>query len=381
VGGKRSLLGYLNVKPSNVRKILIIKLRALGDIVLSTPVISNIRQAYPDAQVDFLVEPPGDELLEAHPDINRIVIYPWKKWKTQSWFLSNRSGIQFVQDIRREHYDLVFDLFGNPRSAFLTWLSGASHRVGFNFRGRHYAYNHVIEPRGSEVHEVDFNLDALRYIGIPIKQKNLYFPALPRSEAFVRNWIEKEGLKGKKLAGLHVWGSWPAKRWPLQKFAELADCLIECYGFKVVVIWGPGERKYAEAVAGMTDHPLVIAPETSLQDMGALLSKCHLVIANDSGPMHIAAAVGTPTVGIYGPTSWRLQGPYGKKHGSAYCSGLDCLGCNRLDCPDLHCMKNLSVRSVFKTAGEVIQKNSIPVEFRRGGKNKKHTVRCNHCTE
>lgn len=347
--------------------------------MLATPVISNIRRAYPDAFIHFLVEPPGEELLEAHPDIDRVITYPWKEWKKQPRYRSFHSGIQFVRKIQNERYDLVFDLFGNPRSAFITRLSGAPHRVGFGFRGRRYAYNHVVKPRGAEVHEVEFNLDALRQIGIPIKQKNLYFPVLPESEAFVRNWLNKKGLNRKKLAGLHVWGSWPAKRWPLQKFAELGDCLAECYGFQIVVVWGPGEQKYAEAVAEMAEEPFYPAPQTSLQEMGALFSKCSLVVANDSGPMHIAAAVKTPVVGLYGPTSWRLQGPYGEQHGTAFNDDLECLSCNRLNCPDLYCMEDLSVPSVLNVIHQVIEKNRIPVEFRRGGKNKKHSVRCDYC--
>jgi ADP-heptose:LPS heptosyltransferase len=175
----------------------------------------------------------------------------------------------------------------------------------------------------------------------------------------MRKWMEQKGMGKGFLVCMHVWGSWESKRWNLEKFAAVADKLIRERGARIIIVWGPGEKEHAVKTANMCKGKVFLAPATSLKELGALISLCDMMIANDSGPMHIGAAVGTPTVGIFGPTSWKLQGPYGEKHASAYHSGLSCLGCNRLKCSSMECMNQLSVERVFDTVESVIRKNKL----------------------
>jgi ADP-heptose:LPS heptosyltransferase len=352
-GAKRSIQTDRNGRPP-VFRILVIKLRAIGDVVLATAVLPNLKKAYPKAEIHFLTEKPSVPVLEGNPFVDRIDTAPADPWSGSRSGASWAEFFQFISRLRRAQYDLVFDLFGNPRSAWLTALSGAGIRVGFDFRGRRFAYNRVVEPRGDRVHEVEFNLDALRHAGVPIIDSKPMFPVGQKDAETVDRWISASGLRRERLAALHVWGSWPAKRWGLDSFARLGDKLVGRYGLDVVLLWGPGEKKNAETVRGGMRCPSVLAPEWTLKELGALFSRCRLTVANDSGPMHISAAVGAPTIGIFGPTDWRLQGPVGGGNIPVFKKGLECLGCNKLECGDLKCMETLGVEEVLEAVDHVL---------------------------
>jgi len=337
-----------------IDRILVIKLRAIGDVVLATAVLPNLRRVFPRAEIHFMTEKPSLGVVRDNPFVDRILSVPpdpfAKPFRLSSW----KTFARFIKGFRNAHYDLVLDLFGNPRSAWLTWFSGAPVRAGFDFRGRKFAYNKRITPRGNRVHEVEFNLDAVRAMGIPVVQRKPFFPFTKKDEAVIDRWIEKNGLRGQFRIALHSWGSWQAKRWGLEHFAGLADRLVRKYQARVILLWGPGEKGQSQRIQQMSGEKTTLAPRMTLKQLGALLSKCRLVVANDSGPMHIAAAVGTPTVGIFGPTSWKLQGPYGKHSMAVYKKDVACLGCNRLTCEELTCMTTLEIDEVMKAVEKVM---------------------------
>lgn len=333
-----------------MHRILVIKLRAVGDVLLSTIVTKNLRLAFPDAQIDYLTEPPSVEILRGNPYIDSIWVHDRKRM----------TGLRLVRFVRRQRYDLVIDLFGNPRTALVTRLSGARYRVGYRFRNRTYAYNIMAIPRGHQVHNTQFNLDALEAIGIAIHDRNIYFQFSPADSRYVDEFLSSSGINHHLLVGVNTGGGWYTKRWGLDRFAELADRLIGEYGASIVLPWGPGQLPEAEKIRLIMKQSALIPPATTLKQLGALLNRCTCVISNDSGPMHIAAAVGTPVLGIYGPTSPMLQGPFGEKHVTVGKQGLDCLGCNLTKCPIGHpCMLELSVDSVMQGVKELLTKNNI----------------------
>lgn len=340
-----------------IKKILIIKLRAIGDVLLSTPVIENLRTTFEKAQLDFLVENEAKEVVIKNPYVDRIIAFERKKIQSLPKLKAFRRNLDFIKEIRTQRYDLVIDLFGNPRSALLTLLSGAEYRVGYNFRVRKYAYNIRTDSRGDRVHEVEFNLDALRRIGVPVKSKNLYFPIDSLDQKFADRFFAKEGLDHGFVIGINSSGGWPAKRWKLEHFAALADRLVRSYQARILLLWGPSELEEVRKLRNLMNEKSYLAPESTLGRLGALLQRCDLVISNDSGPMHIAAALGVPTVGIFGPTDFRLQGPYGEKHEVAVKLGLPCLGCNKLTCSSSDCMNLLSPDDVFQVVKRCIEKN------------------------
>ena len=340
-------------------KILIIKLRAIGDVVLSTIVISNLRKAFPDAQIDFLTESPAKDAIVGNPDLNEVIIFERTRIQKLNVWLGLRENIRFIESIRRNRYDIVFDFFGNPRSALFTLLSGAKKRVGYDWRGRRLAYNIVVTSRAAEVHEAEFHLDALAALDIPIVDRNLTFPITACAKNFADDFFAEQHLQNSLVIGLNSSGGWPAKKWPLSYFAQLADRMVQKLSAKVLLLWGPGELDEVKWVHHLMTTEAIIIPETDLKQLGALLQKCSLIVSNDSGPMHIAAAVGTPTVGIFGPTHPETQGPYGAKHEVAVKKGLRCLGCDRLNCETDECMRNLSVDEVWEVVTKCLRKNHI----------------------
>lgn len=347
----------MKIDPSGVSRILVIKLRAIGDVLLSTVVLRNLRIAFPDSRIDFLTELPSRDVIEGNRDVDSVLAFDRK----------SGSSAGLIMDVRRRKYDLVIDLFANPRSALITRLSGARTRVGFPFGWRKYCYNILVEPRGGKVHNTEFNLDALRGLGIPIIEARPRFPLDDASEAFARAFFEGSNLTGERVIALNAGGGWYTKRWRAAQFAALGDRLASQFEARIVVIWGPGERTAAEELRSMMHAPSLLIPPANLKELGAILRKCTMLVTNDSGPMHIAAAVGTPVVAIFGPTNPQLQGPVGAEHEIVQHKELLCLGCNYTECPIGNpCMEELSVDDVFTAAVRLSERipNLSPVHER-----------------
>jgi ADP-heptose:LPS heptosyltransferase len=326
---------------ASVRSILVIKPRAAGDVVLASPVLLNLHRALPHATLEVLTERPFADLVHGLPGVSGVVVYD----------RARMSGLDLIRSVRRRRYDMVIDLFGNPRTALVTFLSGARVRVGFRFGWRGYAYTIRLVPRGASVHNVEFNLDALRGLNVPVVDTSPVVPYTSADLHFVEEFFDAAGVRkspdapgagklpgaagggGKTLVAVNSSGGWYTKRWGRDRFAALCDILIRDHNCSVVLTWGPGEREHVESIrATMRETPL-LPPATTFPQLAALLSMCDAVISNDTGPMHIAAAVGTPVLGIFGPTNPSLQGPYGPGHLTIRNESLTCLGCNLTACP------------------------------------------------
>jgi ADP-heptose:LPS heptosyltransferase len=327
-----------NIDFSKVEKILVIKLRAIGDVLLSTPVIHNLRDAFPDAQLDFLVEPLSVNILLGNPYINNIILF----------LRGERSYFSFLRSLKEKKYDLVIDLFCNPRSAQMTYFTRAKYRVGYAFRLRKYAYNILLQSRSEEVHNIDFNIDALRALDINVKYKSTELYLSCGDNDFADNFYRRTFKANYIVFGINAGGSCQSRLWGLTKYAGLADKIIESFNYKVLVFWGPGQEQICETLKSLMKYDPIIAPPTTLKEMAALQRKCKFVISNDSGPMHIAASMGIPTLGIMGPTRPFAQGPIGNNCTFIVKEGLDCLGCNLTSCKDNKCMTDLSVDEVYK---------------------------------
>jgi lipopolysaccharide heptosyltransferase II len=327
-----------------VNRILLVKLRAIGDVLLSTAVIPDIRAAFPGASVDFLTERFCADVVEGNPGISEVLRFDPK----------TESGAGLVRRVRSGRYDMVVDLFGNPRSAILTLLSGAPVRVGFRFNWRALCYNRVVEPRGGEVHNVEFNLDALRRLGISVGGGKPHFPIDPAAEAFAENFFSGRKLAGERVVALNPGGGWISKKWRPGQFAELGRRIAAAEGAKILVLWGPGEDGEAEEVRGGIGAAAHLAPPTTLKQLASLLRRSSLLVTNDSGPMHIAASLGVPVVAVFGPTVPRLQGPVFTESEVVVKSGLDCLGCGYTECPIGNpCMIDLEVGEVHAACARV----------------------------
>jgi lipopolysaccharide heptosyltransferase I len=336
-----------------IKKILIIKLRAIGDVVLSTIVLKNLRSAYPDATIDFLTEKFCTGVVEDHSLLNKVIAFD-KKYSFLDNDIKCFKSLTFLNNMRKKNYDLVFDFFGNPRSALITFFSNARHRVGYDFRIRKWMYNHIIISRANQIHEAEWHLDALKEMNIPIVSKNLSVAVTERDHRVADNFWQQYQPGQNKVVALNFSGGWPSKRWPLNRFKILARKLVERHACEILIVWGPGEKKEAQLLQDQISRRTTIIPETNLKELAAILSRVDLMITTDSGPMHIAAAMHTPCVALFGPTNPDLQGPYGKNHKIVVARGLSCLRCNRLTCDHNSCMKLISVDDVLNAATSVL---------------------------
>ena len=334
---------------TTIRRALVIKLRAVGDVVLSSVVLNNLRHALPHATLDVLTERASESVVRTHPAVSSVVVFDAKRM----------SGLDLIRDIRRRRYDLVIDLFGNPRTALVTRLSGAPYRVGYRFRGRAYAYNLIAEPRGGSVHNTQFNLDALERLGVPIIDRRVHLFPSAGDRAYVDGFLSGAGLAGATLVAINTGGGWYTKRWGIDRFAALADRIAQTTGWKVILPWGPGQLEEVEQLKSQMTTPAFIPPPTTLMQLTALFERTAWVVSNDSGPMHIAAAAGSHVLGIFGPTRPALQGPYGEGNITVRREGLSCLGCNLTSCTIGNvCMTELTVDEVYEAFTNLTQGSS-----------------------
>ncbi|CUS98377.1 glycosyltransferase family 9 protein [Candidatus Kryptobacter tengchongensis] len=336
------------ISKEKINKILVVKLRAIGDVLLSTAVLKNLRYNFPNAKIDFLTEPPAKEIVDGNPFIDELIIFEREK----------NNLIKFWE-LRKRKYDLVIDLFCNPRSALLTFITGAKYRVGYAFRGRSYAYNVKLKPRKEVHHNVEFNLDALRAIGLEIIDKEIYIQLNEEAEKFAEKFWKENNLNGKMVIALNPSGTWETKRWGIEKFAKLGDIIAKNFNAKILILWGnQKELEDAQKIFSIMEEKPLIPPKTNLKQLASILKRCSFTISNDSGPMHISTAVGTPTLGIYGPTNPYAQGPYGEKHLWVRKEDLECIACNLTKCPIGNiCMKDLTVETVFEAFLKLVEKN------------------------
>jgi ADP-heptose:LPS heptosyltransferase len=340
-------LAALRARP--VRRILVVKLRAIGDVLLSTVVLPNLRAAFPDAALHFLTESPARDVVTGNPFLDEAIIFSPRRDSILRLFLK----------LHRARYDLVFDLFCNPRSAQMTFATGAPVRVGYPFRGRAWAYNVHATPRSDRVHNTEFNLDALAAVGVPIARREVHFPIPEADAAWADAWLRETRRGTGPLVAVNPSGTWETKRWGLPEFAALADRITEAFGAECVLLWGPGEEPDARAIAGAMRNPALVPPRTTLAQLGALLARCDYTVSNDAGPMHISAAVGTPTLGIFGPTNPHLQGPFHPGSAWVRLDSLSCIACNRTSCDiGIRCMRELPVERVFDTFTSLVSRTA-----------------------
>jgi heptosyltransferase-1 len=294
-------------------RFLIVRLGALGDVVHAIPVAAALRRAFPASRIDWLVGSRHREILDLVPVVDRRLAVKDRD--------SGAGGslLAAVRELRRTRYDVAFDLQGLVKSALLARASGAQRVVGFS---RSYLreplarlfYTDACDPGGrgmydpaSTVHIVQTNLSLLHAVGLTTLAAE--FPIERPSTAVAR---EVGARLGARYAVVNPGAAWPNKRWPAASFAGLARDLRARHGLLSLVSWGPGEEPLAQDVAAQSAGAAVAAPRTSIADLVGILSGAAVMVAGDTGPMHIAAALGTPVVGIFGPTRPARNGPWGR---------------------------------------------------------------------
>ena len=335
----------------DIETILVTRLRFMGDVILTTPVLAALRRAYPRASITYLAEWPYITLLEHHPAVDeRLALRRDRRF----------GSAEMIGRLLRRRFDLAIDLFGNPRSALLTFLSKASMRIGGDFRGRRTFYTHRIRDDGSRKTAVQFHLNYLDPLAITPPAPSDPEIALTDEEiAWSQDYLLRRGYDPEEtIVGIHPGATWPAKRWFPHRFAVLANRLHR-EGAQILFTMGPGEDEVMESVLRSCQFSVIEPHILSLRQLGAILSRLDLYIANDCGPMHLAPAVGTRTVGIFGPSDPGIWFPYRLEAGHVPVSKeVDCRICNRDWCDKMDCMRAITVQDVLGAALDRLQKRS-----------------------
>jgi ADP-heptose:LPS heptosyltransferase len=334
-----------------VRRVLVIRHRAAGDLLLTTPALRALRLGLPTARIEVLTARGMGELLEGNPDIDSVLEFDRRSIGSQAALYAR---------LLRGGWDLVLDLVSNPRSAWMTALTRARARAGYAIPGRSWAYTRSIsrEPRSASGpilrYAPEGALDLVRALGLPSRGVELTFRVSPRAERSMEDWLEAQGERSSRplLACLPA-GSWLSKTWPAERFATAMDALSE--QGTVVWLWGPEERRLAESCRERMQSPSLLAPEIGWQELGALIRRSSLWVGNDSGPKHLAVALGVPTVTIFGPTHPTTWHPPEGPHVALFAEGLECLHCNANRCPlpgerHMRCMRDVTPDQVVLAA-------------------------------
>jgi heptosyltransferase-2 len=337
-----------------LNKFLIIQTSFIGDVILTLPLLQVLRRNFPNSKIDFILIPRTAELLKNHPDINDVIVFDKR---------GRDSGISGLMRLRKilsaENYDVALIPHRSFRSAFLALISGIGERIGFDKSSAKFLYTHIVEYKN--IHEIERNLSLLIPLGIRVDRKEL--PNLYPSDDdinYVDSLLSSYGIKN--LIGISPGSIWATKRWLKEGFSDVASKFTGI-GFDVALIGGVDDFMLCEEIKTIAGGKNVFnfCGKLSLLQSAELISRCKVLITNDSAPMHMAVAVGTPVVAIFGSTVPEFGFyPYGEKDIVVQVDNLYCRPCGihgHGSCPEGHfkCMKLIKSEDVFKKAMSLIQ--------------------------
>ena len=299
-------------------KILVIQLRQLGDILLTTPVMAEIKRENPDAHVTFLSHAMGHLIIDGSPHVDEFFSYG------SDWTLRREIGL--ARTLRSRNYDLVLDFMGNPRSALYALGTGSQQRWAFS-SARRLTYTHVAPRAERSDYIVEEKFALMRAAGLK--------PDSAQAHRLILPWYEKHTAPLVKFIGTSAgWSVAPLRvciapthrrverAWPLERWAALADHLVADWNAFVIWLWGPGEESVADAVMAECRELTHKAPKTSFREMAALMANCDLFLGNSNGPSHVAVAVDTPSIQLHGPTLARSWCPLSQRHRAMAAAGI-----------------------------------------------------------
>lgn len=340
-----------------IKKILIFRPDMIGDVVMATPVIKTARENFPDAHIAVVVSEFTKDIVTKNPYLDEVIVVKGVGFANLIWDLAT------IRSIKNKHYDLAIVLFSALSCNFFAFLAGVPHRIGYGDRGSEFLLTKSLmlgDYKQRNRHMVDINLDLLRAIGAEIGDRELHVSIHTDSEERARSFFEDNNLGCDDIVVmLHPGSTRPYQRWPVDKFASLADRLIDELEVKVIFLSGPKDGELVKDVIGRMQHPTIIAAGLALKDAISLIKRCDLFIGNSTGTTHIAEVVGALTVMIVGflssadsPLIW---GPW-LDTSIVVSKDLGCKDCVTADCREYPCMRDIPVEDVFKAAEVQIKK-------------------------
>jgi len=344
--------------------ILIVKTSAIGDVIHTLPALHALRSHFPDAHITWVIEEAAADIIIDHPELDRVLVSKRKRWVHTLQHGPDRLRAfkelrAFISELRDTHYDLLIDFQGLLKSGILVALSRAKRKVGFGRGMEHAECSYIF--LNERVPAVDMNIHALKrglmlLESIGIKTDEVVYNLQPSDKHYlqVKTLLRTLGIKEpSRVIPINPVATWPTKLWNNGGFAQVADWLVN-QGYHVVFTGGKGDKQIIDAIISLMKNPAAsLAGETSLKTLAALYKRAPLVISTDTGPMHLAAAMGTPVVAVFGATApWRT-GPYGDRHRVVRLD-LPCSPCLKRECDAPVCMRDLASDRVINAAKELL---------------------------
>ncbi len=343
-------------------RILIVRTDRIGDVLLSTPVIQAVRQYNPKGYIAFMARPYTKDIVIGNPYLDEVIIYD--KEILQGSILALAA---FVLRLKRYRFDLALMLHSTVRTNLIVFLVGIPRRVGYQIKAGWCLTDKLAYVKSLGLkHEVEYTMDVARAAGIPCDSRHLkpYLPVSAGCEDFAADFLKKNSIGQKDvLVGIHPSASCPSRRWPVERFAAVADAIIEKAGYKVLILAAGDDLKAANMVKDKMKHAPALAVGLTIPQTAAILKRCRFFISTDTGPAHIASAMGTPCITIFGrkqpglgPVRWMPQGDRViVLHKDAGCT--ECLAhkCKKR----FACLEAITVDEVLCAAKEFLQKSRI----------------------
>jgi heptosyltransferase-1 len=343
-------------------KILIVKLSAIGDVIHTLPTLTALRRHYPNAQIDWLVEEAAADLVQGHAAVNRVLV--WRRREFVQFLRAGRLSsavrlfLSLLLALHDTRYDLIIDFQALLKSSLWIFLSRGRRKAGFGQGMEHSESSHLflnerIPAVSMEMHALDRGLRLLQALGIPESQVLYDLPIGEDDERAAEHLLIESGVRlDQPLVAINPVAKWPTKLWAAERFRELAERLLE-KGFQVVFTGSKEDRPFINEMAGaLGSSGIRLDGRTTLKVLAAVYRSASVVVSTDTGPMHLAAAVGTPVVALFGPTAPRRTGPYGESH-VVLRAGVSCSPCFRKSCrttdfEPMACMNRIAVEQVVE---------------------------------
>jgi lipopolysaccharide heptosyltransferase II len=342
------------IEPGSVRNILLIRLRRVGDIVMTTPAVAALKRALPQAALTYIVEEPYARLVEGNPDIEEIIRIPPHQ-KTLSFF-----GL--IRRLRRRRFDIAIDFHGGPRASRIAWLSGARLKVGYELKHKEFIYE-IRVPRsqgGARIHSVENHLNLVKAAGIEVHEpwpRLILPPARPEERKRVEELWTELGPLGRKTVVLHIGAGNAFRDWGSENLGALAVRLAGLPDVRVALVGSQEDAPRGDEIRAKSGNAVVsLAGKLNLIELREVIGRARLFVGPDSGPMHVAASTSTPIVALFGPNLPEYNAPW-MARATILQKTLDCRPCKQRECVsgDLRCLRNITVDEVFAACRPCLQ--------------------------
>ena len=342
---------------ANVRRIVVIKLDHLGDVILSIPAVANLKAHFPQAHITMVVNSSSRPVAESIPHVDEVLCYDARFFDKSGGAkrLDFAQGIRFAREMRRQDFDLMVDLRGSFAPLIFALMAKSRYRID---RGTYLVHRKTGRISPISQHEAEVNLDILTRFGIPTASRKMSLSLKAEDTDYADSLLSYGGLRSPVVV-IHAGEAALLKCWSVERYEQLARELLREYNAKIVLVGTGGEKQAAGSIAsGINDQATDLSGQTTLGQLCAVLRKSDLFIGNDSGPMHLAAACGTRVIGLFGPTSPQRFGPYGDN-----CIALrmekDCPSCMWEECktPGRKCVDKISVDDVMKAVRQMLPRH------------------------